>query len=204
MARRMAQVIQDRDNPMDYLANAGKGAKWGFGFGAALPAAGSLAKGAYDAGSALFAPVIEGLGRPASALMRLAAKADGASAESLSKLGPDAMLPDTGPSMLGLAQGAATGVGPGLSALVKALEARNAATSQRLGETLDQHLGPTPVPSQVDAQIAGDLKNTALSTISRLTAARASIRNRLPITSMRYRLSYAAPLSNQSSVCASS
>jgi hypothetical protein len=148
------------DNPMDYLANAAEGAKWGFGFGVALPAAGSLSKGAYDAGLALLAPRVEGLSRTASALLNLAAKSDGLAANSLSRLGPDAMLPDAGPSMLGLAQGAATGSGSGRSAIVSALQGRDAATSQRLGASLDAHLGSAPIPSQVEAQIAGDLKNT--------------------------------------------
>lgn len=133
----------------DYAQAAGKGAIAGGVLGASLPAVGSLASTLYRYGQPLAAPAIDGLSRGASTLLRTAANADEAGIRALS--GDTAMLVDAGPAMLGLGQGAGTGTGPGRSALVNALRERDAGTVERIGRGLDEAIGPSPVPSRVEA-----------------------------------------------------
>jgi hypothetical protein len=148
------------DNPSDYIENAKHGATFGAGIGAALPLAGASAGGLYRTGSAFVGPRIEGTSRGASSLLRTAAQADESGLRSLSSMGPDAMLVDAGPAMLGLGQGAGTGTGAGRTVLVDALRTRDAGTGQRLARALDENLGSAPVPSRIEAgleQGRGDL-----------------------------------------------
>lgn len=73
--------------------------------------------------------------------------------QRLAELGPDAMLLDASPSLLGRAQGLA--VQPDTREMVNApLIARNQATNQRLTQDVNGALGPSPVPSQVEAGLA--------------------------------------------------
>lgn len=148
------------DNVADYLANAGKGAllggEVGAGFGVAAPVVGATGRAIYKGGSAFFGPRVEGMGRGASSLLRGAAMADEPGIRAMPQLGEAAMLPDAGPAMLGLAQGASTGTGPGRSSLVNNLRTRDQETAQRLAQSLDQNLGPSPVPSRVEAHLSGD------------------------------------------------
>ena len=143
-------------NPMDYVEAAKKGATTGAVIGGALPVAGAIAGPVYRAGAAFLGPRVEGASRGASAMLRAAAQADEAGLRTLPAMGPDAMLVDAGPAMLGLGQGAGTGTGSGRTALVQALQARDARTGQRLAEALDTNLGPSPVPSRVEAHLSGD------------------------------------------------
>ena len=142
------------DKPQDYVDAAKSSATTGALIGGALPILGAAAGGAYRAGNAFLGPRIEGAGRGASTMLRSAAMADEAGIQNLSRMGPEAMLVDAGPAMLGLGQGAGTGTGAGRSQLVEALKARDAGTGPRLAQTLDNVLGPAPVPSQVEAGIA--------------------------------------------------
>lgn len=138
-------------NPQDYIDAAKNSATTGALIGGALPILGAAAGGAYRAGSAFLGPRVEGAGRGASAMLRSAAMADEAGIQNLSRMGPDAMLVDAGPAMLGLGQGAGTGTGTGRTALVNALRERDAGTGQRLAQTLDDALGPAPIPSRIEA-----------------------------------------------------
>lgn len=147
------------EKPMDYVGNAGHGAAVGGTLGAILPAAGSLASGVYSAARNFGGAPIEGAGRVASGLLRSAATADQEGIAALS--GPNAMLVDAGPSMLGLGQGAATSNGPGKSALVNALRERDAGTTGRLAQSADENLGRAPVPSQVEAGLAASREGVA-------------------------------------------
>lgn len=144
------------DELSDYLKNAGKSATVGAMVGSGLPIIGSAARALYRTGAAFLGPRVEGAGRGASALLRGAAQADEQGLRNLSQLGPEAMLPDAGPAMLGLAQGAGTGTGAGRSELINVLRDRDVGTAQRLARSLDQHLGPAPVPSQVEAGLRAD------------------------------------------------
>jgi hypothetical protein len=139
------------DKASDYLENAKTGAATGLVVGGALPVLGSAAGAAYRTGSAFLGPRVAGAGRGASAMLRGAAQADEAGMRGLPDMGPDAMLVDAGPAMLGLGQGAGTGTGAGRARLVNALTERDARTGQRLAQTLDQELGPSPIPSRVEA-----------------------------------------------------
>lgn len=148
------------DNVGDYIANAASGAATGApiggGVGAVAPIVGATGRAAYKGGSAFFGPRVEGMGRGASSLLKGAAMADAPGLSTIGQLGPGAMLPDAGPAMLGLAQGAGTGTGPGRSALVNTLKTRDTGTAQRLAQTLNHELGPSPLPSRVEAGLSGD------------------------------------------------
>jgi hypothetical protein len=143
------------DKGSDYLDAAKSGATSGALIGGGLPLAGAAAGGLYRTGAAFLGPRVEGASRGASAMLRAAAQADEAGLRGLPAMGPDAMLVDAGPAMLGLGQGAGTGTGAGRTALVDALRTRDAGTGNRLAATLDENLGRSPVPSQVEAGLAG-------------------------------------------------
>jgi hypothetical protein len=144
------------DRARDYIEAAKNSGALGLVTGGALPVAGAAAGAAYRTGSAFLGPRIEGASRGASSLLRTAAQADEAGLRSLQTMGPDAMLVDAGPAMLGLGQGAGTGTGVGRTALVDALRARDANTGSRLAQALDQNLGPAPRPSRIEANLSGD------------------------------------------------
>jgi hypothetical protein len=55
-----------------------------------------------------------------------------------------------------LGQGAGTGTGSGRTALVEALQGRDARTGNRLAAALDENLGRSPTPSQVEAHLSGN------------------------------------------------
>ena len=147
-------------NPGDYVNNAVSGAAMGApigaGLGVAAPIVGAASGAGYRGASAFFGPRVEDMGRGASSMLRGAAMADEPGLRNLGALGPSAMLPDAGPAMLGLAQGAGTGTGPGRSRLVDALTNRDNNTGSRLARTLDDNLGPSPIPSRVEAHLSGD------------------------------------------------
>lgn len=144
------------DKVSDYIRNAKDSATIGVLIGSALPIAGTAAGAGYRLGSAFFGPRVEGLGRGASAMLRGAAQADEAGLRALPSMGPEAMLVDAGPAMRGLGQGAGTGTGEGRSALVNALKARDDRTGERLARSLDENLGPSPTPSQIEANLSGN------------------------------------------------
>jgi hypothetical protein len=149
------------DRIADYIENAKKGATTGAMIGGGLPLAGAAAGGLYRTGAAFLGPRVEGASRGASALLRGAAQADEAGMRALPGMGPDAMLVDAGPAMLGLGQGAGTGTGTGRTALVNALRERDAGTGQRLSTALDTNLGPAPIPSRVEAGLNGSRAQVA-------------------------------------------
>lgn len=144
------------DTARDYIEAAKNGGAIGLVTGAALPLAGAAAGGAYRLGSAFLGPRIEGASRGASSLLRTAAQADEAGLRGLPAMGPDAMLVDAGPAMLGLGQGAGTGTGAGRTELVNALRTRDSNTGARLAQSLEENLGPVPRPSRIEANLSGD------------------------------------------------
>jgi len=141
------------EKPGDYLAAAKDGALTGGMVGTALPIAGAGISGLFRLAKPVATRPVEGVGRSGSTMLRVAAQADEAGMRELPALGPEAMLPDAGPSMLGLAQGAGTGIGPGKTALVGALRQRDAGVGQRLATAVDDALGPAVVPSRIEAEI---------------------------------------------------
>ena len=139
------------DKGSDYVEAAKTGATTGALIGGGLPLLGSAAGGLYRTGAAFLGPRVEGASRGASAMLRAAAQADEAGLRALPAMGPEAMLVDAGPAMKGLGQGAGTGTGQGRTDLVTALQMRDAGTGNRLAASLDDNLGRSPVPSQVEA-----------------------------------------------------
>lgn len=78
---------------------------------------------------------------------------------ALDDLGPDAMLMDIGPGMQGRAGGIAATPGRGQSVIRGALAERQAGANARIGQVVDETLGPNVVPSQVEAGIKGNQRN---------------------------------------------
>lgn len=140
----------------DYVSNAKEGALFGGAVGAGLPVLGSVGSAAYRAGAPFVGGRVDDAGRGASALLRGAALADEQGLRNLPAMGAEAALPDAGPAMLGLAQGASTGTGEGRSALINMLQARDRGTVVRLNQSLDQNFGPAPIPSRIEAGIDAD------------------------------------------------
>jgi hypothetical protein len=137
-------------NVPDYVRNAGWGTLFGMGVGGTLPAAGGAASATYrklaDYWSGIPAPVAR------------AGRADAAGLADLHNLGPDAMLPDAGPSMQATAQAAVQGTGGNRSAIVNALTERDKGTVPRLQADVDAAIGPTPRISKIEAGIDAERK----------------------------------------------
>lgn len=73
--------------------------------------------------------------------------------QRLDELGPEAMLADASPDWQGVARGAATRPGT-RSAIVDPLTERSAAANSRLRADIETNMGPDPIPSRLDAEIA--------------------------------------------------
>ena len=102
----------------DYIKNAAVGGAFGTAGGAIGEGVGAAAGNIYNRvrdvrNPAFPEPVIRG------------ARADVEGLENLPRLGPDAMLPDAGPSMQATAQQAALGIGPNRTSIVNALMERD-------------------------------------------------------------------------------
>jgi hypothetical protein len=124
----------------DYLVNAGYGGAMGTVLG--IPGA-LLGYGLKAAASKAELP----------RALEEAATADRAGIAQLPGYGSEAMLPDAGPAMRGVAQGAVLGTGEEGAALKGALQARDEGTTARVTGALNQTLGPDPVPSGVQTGI---------------------------------------------------
>lgn len=136
-----------------------QGGAIGGGLGLIAPGAGAAIGGAIKGAARLNAamrPQVEGISNPTARILIEDLKNSGGAAPvraRLAELGDDAMLLDASPSFQGRAQGIA--VRPETrEAIVNPLEARNAATNERLAAGLDDALGEAPVPSQIEAQFA--------------------------------------------------
>lgn len=142
---------RSKDAGLPALAGLGLGAvspAIGLGVGKAVNVATRAAKSAGKAAPEL----------PAAAADILAddfARAGGPQAvrERLAELGPDAMLLDASPSLMGRAQGLA--IQPETrEGIVAPLTTRNKGTNSRLLTEAETHLGPDPIPSRVEADLA--------------------------------------------------
>ena len=124
------------EKPSDYLWNAGKGGAAGAVVGGAATAAGAGASAAYN----YFRDRTTGLPLP---IVR-AGRADDEGLRDMRQLGPAAMLPDAGPSMKGVTQGAVQGTGENRTAITRALTDRENATVPRMRADVEAAIGPPP------------------------------------------------------------
>jgi hypothetical protein len=132
--------------PSDYAHNFGMGSILGAGVGGAAPYVAAGVVGAGRAGADWLANKFGTRGA-----LENAAAADRAGILNLPEGG---MLPDAGPSMKGVAQGAVLGPGgPGKTALVDELTTRDQGTAPRVSAGVNTIYGPAPVPSRVQAGI---------------------------------------------------
>jgi hypothetical protein len=137
-------------NPMDYVSNAGKGAVLGGVLGLPAPAVGAVGGAAWKGIDSRF-----GIPPP----LARAAQTDAAELATLQNRGARAMLPDAGPSMQGVAQGAVIGgEGPGRAALIANLTERNRTVPQTITREVDQTFGPAETPSVVEEGVRGRMR----------------------------------------------
>ena len=154
-----ASETPDLTNVGETAYNAAKSAGVGAGLGALVPVAGATIGKAYRAAAPFFASRPDGMSRITWGLLGNAiGPRTGA---RLAELGPEAVLADTSPSALGLAQGVAAKPGPGHDALVEALMNRNGATNTRLNQSVNDTLGPAINPSAIDAQFQQVQRNSS-------------------------------------------
>ena len=133
----------------------GAGAGFGLLGGAIMPVAGAVGGGITRWARQNRMEPIDGLSVGQSTILRNAADGaeNGLGRIFRGEMGPEAMLLDSGDSMLGLAQGAATGTGRGRNLMVDRLRARDTGTATRLTEVTDRTLGPAPVVSKISEDI---------------------------------------------------
>lgn len=149
-----ASDAPDLRNLLDVGKRAGVGSVIGGVAGGVLPVAGKAIGYGYNAlADALMKP--DGISRGASKHLVDALMADSAPVvqQRLDRLGPDAMLADAGPALLGKAQGAALNSDEGRAQLVNALTARNDGTNQRIMGDVERALGPAEDPVTATANI---------------------------------------------------
>jgi hypothetical protein len=143
------------------LPQVGKDAAFGggvgLGLGILLPGASKIIGAGYEKAANLFSGKVDGMSRAAGAHLIRGVEADGPAAVQarLAELGPDAMLADAGPALLGKAQGASLNSDEGRSVLQGALTTRNTGTNARVQSDVNHAMGPAEDPQTVtDAVIA--------------------------------------------------
>jgi hypothetical protein len=131
--------------------DAGVGAVIGGVVGGAIPAAGKAIGAGYEKAANLIGGRVDGMSRAAGGHLIKAVEADGPAAVQarLAELGPDAMLADAGPALLGKAQGASLNSDEGRSILQNTLTNRNEGTNARVMGDVNTALGPAEDPQTV-------------------------------------------------------
>lgn len=132
--------------------------------GAALPTLGAMAGGAYRAGSAMFAPAVDGLNRAATRVANQIVGPD--TPFKLWNLGDLASVADAGPAARGVASGVVGKPGPAADRMGRFFEGREAGTSDRVRGAFDNTLGPAVSPEAFNR----DLKERLGSESGRLYA----------------------------------
>lgn len=143
------------------LEERARGATVGAGagtlLGAGAPAFGQAVGGAARGVIGAVSPSVPGLSKPAATLLAEDVANSGGPAairQRMQELGPDAALLDSSQSLRGRAQGLA--VQPDTREMINApLIARNEGTNGRLAADVEGALGPAPIPSRVEAELAG-------------------------------------------------
>ena len=116
----------------------------GAGVGGVIPGAAKVIGTGYEKAANALGGSVEGMSRGAGSHLVKAVQADGPAAVQarLQELGPDAMLVDAGPALLGKGQGAALNSDESRSVLSTALTNRNTATNARIRSDVDSAIGP--------------------------------------------------------------
>ena len=127
----------------------------GAGGGAIAPLVGAGLGAAYNAGANALTGSVEGMSRAAAKqlLPAMSAVTPAAVQSSLARLGPEAMLADTGPAMLGKAQGAALDSDEARNVIGTALASRDAETNARLAQDVNAAVGPPQSPLQASQAV---------------------------------------------------
>ena len=149
-----ASDAPDLTNLPDVGKRTAVGAGAGFIGGSALPSIGlGLGKGYNALADALLNP--RDMSRPAAKELAAALSADTPAAvqSRVAQYGPDAMLADAGPALLGKAQGASLNSDQGRSIMASALTGRNEATNQRVMGDVERVMGPAEDPQTVSDAI---------------------------------------------------
>ena len=144
-----ASDAPDLTDVADTAKRSGIGALVGSIAGGALPVAGAGVGAAYRAAAPFVTRPIDGMSRVAGGLLSSAVSSR--AQNTLSRLGPDALLADASPSMQGLAMGVAARPGPAADLVTDTLATRQAGQASRLAGDLNEHLGPSMSPTEVGA-----------------------------------------------------
>ena len=136
--------------------DAAVGGAVGGTFGIMIPGASKIIGAGYEKVANAISGKVEGMSRAAGAHMVRGVEADGPAVVQarLAELGPDAMLADAGPALLGKAQGASLNSDEGRSVLQTALTNRNQGTNARIQSDVNRSLGPAEDPQTVTDAIA--------------------------------------------------
>jgi len=148
-----ASSTPDLTNVTDAAKDTARGAAVGGALGAALPPVAQGIGAGVRYVSNLLSPVSKEVSGPSTALLAEALRNDRNLGGDLTKLGPNAVLADAGPSMLALAQGVATKPGEGRNAIISALTERNAGTNNRVLSAAEDALGPASSPRTIQSSI---------------------------------------------------
>jgi hypothetical protein len=146
-----AASSKDWTNLPQTAIDAGIGGIVGGGVGAAMPGAARIIGAGYGRVADAISGRADGMSRSASRHLvdAIAADTPAAVQARLAELGPDAMLVDAGPSLLGKGQGASLNSDEGRTILQGRLTARDQATNQRIMEDVNRALGPAEDPLTV-------------------------------------------------------
>lgn len=142
---------KDWTDPAQVAKDAAVGGGTGLVLGGLIPGASKIIGAGYEKIANAVTGRAEGLSRAASGHLVNAVQADGPAAVQarLAELGPDAMLADAGPALLGKAQGASLNSDEGRSVLQNTLTARDKATNARIQSDVNGALGPAEDPQTV-------------------------------------------------------
>ncbi|MBY3597573.1 hypothetical protein [Rhizobium bangladeshense] len=149
------------------LGDTAWGAGSGLVMGAAGPAVGAAVgkgfKSLIDAGRNLRVARAAGMEPQALKYLSRAVRDDGLDAAGLparfAHMGPEAMLADLGPNLQKQAGAIAATPGRGQEIVRSALEDRAAGANARLAQTIDETTGRNIVPSEIQADIAGNQRS---------------------------------------------
>jgi hypothetical protein len=145
-----ASGTPDLSNPVDAAQHIGIGAATGGAMGGAVPLAAGAVGSGYNAVANAFSGGAQGISRRAANPILEAIQADTPQAVqgAMQRLGPEGMLADAGPALLGKTQGVVLNSDEARNAAYTALQARDAGTNTRLAQSINEAIGPAQSPLQ--------------------------------------------------------